>query len=345
MNTYVTALLISSLATGTIITAAANHWLIAWMGLELNTLAILPLLAHHHTPRATESAIKYFLTQAAASAMILLAATMNAYTSGQWDIMHTTTQPALTMLTLALAMKLGIAPLHAWLPETMQGTTLKMALILATWQKLAPFALLYMMTHLLHTPTILTLAMLSTLIGGWAGLNQTQLRKLMAFSSIAHLGWLISIMTLNKHLALLTLCLYINITTTMFSTMLPTNMKSLKDTTTTWSTLPPTMVTLLLTLISLGGLPPTSGFLPKWLILKELVSTNLLIIATLIALTSLLSLLFYIRITYLMSLTISPTTQTMKFKWRLLPPTNNLMTTTLPTTVMILPLMPILVTN
>nr|AAW72027.1 NADH dehydrogenase subunit 2 [Amphisbaena xera] len=345
MNPYVASLLVSSFATGTIIAASSNHWLMAWIGLELNTLAVLPLMAKTHTPRATESAIKYFLTQTAASIVLLLAITMNAHTTGQWDITQTTTQPALTMLTLALAMKLGIAPLHAWLPEVMQGTTLKMALIMATWQKLAPFTLLYTLAHMLHTPTIMMLATISILLGGWAGLNQTQLRKLMAFSSIAHLGWIIAVLTTNKHIALITLALYICMTTTMFTTMLPTDMKSLQDTATSWTTAPPMMLTALLTLISLGGLPPTTGFLMKWFILKELTFMNLQIIATLMATASLLSLLFYIRITYVMTLTISPTTPPMKLKWRLPTPTNTLMYMTIPITVMALPLTPLLITN
>nr|AAW72030.1 NADH dehydrogenase subunit 2 [Trogonophis wiegmanni] len=346
MNPLLCSMLFSSMATGTIIAASANHWLLAWMGLELNTLAILPLLATTHTPRATEAATKYFLIQAAASSMLLLASIINAQMTSQWDITQLTTQPAITMLTLALMMKLGVAPMHSWLPEIMQGTTTQMALVVATWQKLAPIALLFSTAHTLHTPTILGLALLSTLIGGWGGLNQTQLRKLMAFSSIAHLGWIISMMPLNMSLTMITLTLYIIMTTTMFMAMSLTNTKSLKDITTTWNSIPSTMVLLLLTLISLGGLPPLSGFMLKWLILKELVFTDLSITATLMALASLLSLMFYIRLGYLTSLTISPNTNMMETKWRLKPNHHTAgITTTMAMTIMLLPLMPVLITH
>lgn len=84
-------------------------------------------------------------------------------------------------------MKVGLAPTHFWLPEVLQGLDLTTGLILSTWQKVAPFALLLQIPH--HNPTLLViLGLLSTLIGGWGGLNQTQLRKILAYSSIAHLG-------------------------------------------------------------------------------------------------------------------------------------------------------------
>nr|YP_086855.1 NADH dehydrogenase subunit 2 [Diplometopon zarudnyi]AAT08504.1 NADH dehydrogenase subunit 2 [Diplometopon zarudnyi] len=343
MSPLVSSMMLSSVAAGTIIAASTHHWLLAWMGLELNTLAILPLLATSHTPRAIEATTKYFLIQAAASSMLLFASILNANLTGQWDITQLTTQPAITMLTLALMMKLGLAPMHAWLPEVMQGTPTQMAFIMATWQKLAPSALLLQTAHTLHTPTILSLALLSTLIGGWGGLNQTQLRKLLAFSSIAHLGWMMSIITMNTDLMLLTLTIYIIMTTTMFSIILTSHTKSLKDMTMMSSINPTMMILALLTLISLGGLPPLSGFAPKWLILTELTTWHLPAMATLMALASLLSLAFYIRLGYLTSLIIAPNTNMTKLNWRL-KPNHPTLTTTLTTTLtmMLLPITPLL---
>nr|ABL11115.1 NADH dehydrogenase subunit 2 [Blanus cinereus]ABL11116.1 NADH dehydrogenase subunit 2 [Blanus cinereus] len=346
MNPYILALMMSSVATGTIIVASTHHWLFAWIGLELNTLAILPLLAKTYTPRATEAATKYFLIQAAASSTLLFASSSNAWLTGQWSMTELTTQPAVTLLTMALMMKLGVAPLHTWLPEVMQGTSTNMALILATWQKLAPFTMLYITAHTLHTQTLLTLALTSTLIGGWGGLNQTQLRKMMAFSSIAHLGWTTAIITLNKDLALITLIIYITMTTTVFSTMSVLDTKSFKDATTTWTTTPTTTTILLLTLISLGGLPPLSGFAPKWFILNTLTYLALTALAVTLALTSLLSLMFYIRLTYITSLTLAPITSQMKLKWRLKPLQQTWRTTTTAAlTTMLLPLTPLIITN
>nr|QLI49122.1 NADH dehydrogenase subunit 2 [Lacerta agilis] len=319
MNPIISSLLISNLALGAIIVAASYHWFLAWIGLELNTLAIIPMLAKQHHPRATEAATKYFIIQATASSIILLSSIINAWHTGTWDITQLTTHPTPTLLTIALAMKLGLAPMHFWLPEVMQGINTSTALIMTTWQKLPPMALLYLTTHQLPTMIVLLLAVLSVLIGGWSGLNQTQLRKIMAFSSIAHLGWMLTISTISNELLLFTLMIYLLMTTSMFMTLIFSTAKTTKDLGVLWATSPTLSTTTMITLMALGGLPPLIGFTPKWLILQELTINHLTPLATSIALTSLLSLMFYMRLTYITTLTISPNTTNLSMKWRFKP--------------------------
>nr|ABW04580.1 NADH dehydrogenase subunit 2 [Crotaphytus nebrius]ABW04581.1 NADH dehydrogenase subunit 2 [Crotaphytus nebrius] len=335
-------ILTSSLATGTIITLSSYHWLLAWIGLEINTLAIIPIISKQHHPRSTEAATKYFLTQAAASALILFSSTINAWEMGTWNIMSMTNSQANILLTMALAMKLGLAPAHFWLPEVLQGSTMKTALIISTWQKLAPTALMFLTINNLSPKILLTMGLLSTTIGGWGGLNQTQLRKIMAYSSIAHLGWIATIAPMMTNIMILNLMIYITMTTSMFLALIMTQSKTIQDTTTSWTSSPTITITTMLTLLSLGGLPPLSGFLPKWLILEELTTQNLTPMATLLAMTSLLSLFFYLRLTYTTTLTLSPNTPPIKHKWRFKPKTSKLLTITLPASTMILPLTPMM---
>nr|YP_010485788.1 NADH dehydrogenase subunit 2 [Lepidotrigla abyssalis]UVW81934.1 NADH dehydrogenase subunit 2 [Lepidotrigla abyssalis] len=316
MNPYILATLLFGLGLGTTITFASSHWLLAWMGLEINTLAILPLMAQHHHPRAVEATTKYFLTQATGAAMLLFASTTNAWLTGQWDIQQMSHPLPVTLITLALALKLGLAPVHAWLPEVLQGLDLTTGLILSTWQKLAPFALLVQIQP--SNPTLLVaLGVISTLIGGWGGLNQTQLRKILAYSSIAHLGWMILVLQFSPSLTLLTLSTYLLMT---FSTFLvfklntSTNINSLA---TSWAKAPALTTLTPLILLSLGGLPPLTGFMPKWLILQELTKQDLAPTATLAALAALLSLYFYLRLSYAMTLTMSPNVTTGTTPWRL----------------------------
>nr|ACD42810.1 NADH dehydrogenase subunit 2 [Uma notata notata] len=343
MSPMTTTILISSLATGTVITASSHHWLMAWIGLEMNTLAIIPMISKKHHPRATEAATKYFLTQAAASAMILFASTMNAWHTGTWDIINMTDPTANTLLTMALAMKLGLAPMHFWLPEVLQGSTMKTAMIITTWQKLAPMALILITSNNLSTTTLLTMGMLSTLLGGWAGLNQTQTRKIMAYSSIAHLGWMAAITSIMPNILVLNLTLYLLMTTSMFFTLILLNSKNIKDMATSTTTSTTTTAISMLVLLSLGGLPPLTGFMPKWLILEELTMQNLTTTASVLALSALLSLFFYLRLSYSTTITLAPNTTTMKHKWRF-KPTNNtlLLTLTLPMSLLMLPLTPMM---
>nr|AAP84458.1 NADH dehydrogenase subunit 2 [Sceloporus carinatus] len=343
MSPMTTTILISSLATGTIITTSSHHWLMAWIGLEMNTLAIIPMISKQHHPRATEAATKYFLTQAAASALILFSSTINAWQSGTWDILNSTNHIANILLTMAIAMKLGLAPVHFWLPEVLQGTTMKTALIIVTWQKLAPMALMYQTSNNLSTTMMLTMGMISAMVGGWAGLNQTQTRKIMAFSSIAHLGWMASIITIMPNILLLNLLIYLTMTTSMFITLILLNSKNITDLMISW-TMSPTITTLtMLTLLSLGGLPPLTGFMPKWLILEELTMQTLNTTAIILVLSSLLSLFFYLRLTYMSTITLSPNTTTTTHKWRFKHTTNTLLLTlTLPMSILMLPMTPLL---
>nr|ABW04286.1 NADH dehydrogenase subunit 2 [Crotaphytus antiquus]ABW04287.1 NADH dehydrogenase subunit 2 [Crotaphytus antiquus] len=342
MSPTTTTILISSLATGTIITLSSYHWLLAWIGLEINTLAIIPIISKQHHPRSTEAATKYFLTQAAASALILFSSTVNAWETGTWSILSMTNPQANILLTMALAMKLGLAPMHFWLPEVLQGSTMKTALIISTWQKLAPTALMYLTINNMSPKILLTMGLLSTIIGGWGGLNQTQLRKIMAYSSIAHLGWMAAIAPMMTNIMILNLMIYIIMTTSMFLALITTKSKTIQDTTMSWTSSPTMTITTMLTLLSLGGLPPMSGFMPKWLILEELTTQNLTPMATLLAMTSLLSLFFYLRLTYTTTLTLSPNTSTTKHKWRFKPKISKLLTLTLPASTMILPLTPMI---
>nr|ADF59384.1 NADH dehydrogenase subunit 2 [Cyrtodactylus philippinicus]ADF59385.1 NADH dehydrogenase subunit 2 [Cyrtodactylus philippinicus] len=314
MSPTIWMLLLTSLLTSTVITMSSNHWLLAWFGLELNTLSILPMIMKSHHPRATEAATKYFLIQVTAAAMILLAGITNAWQTGQWTITHTA--PTTTLLTtMAIMLKLGAAPLYMWYPHVLLGTTTNIALVISTWQKIAPLTLLYMTHNHLNPTTMLLLGLLSTLTGGWAGLNQTQIRTIMAFSSIAHMGWLITAIAISPTLTTLTMLLYTLMTLATFMPLATT--KTTTDIGTMWPLSPTALTTTMITLMSLGGLPPLTGFMPKWLILKELSSMGLPLIATALLMSSLLSLYFYIRLAYLTMLTTPPTTTNTEHKWRL----------------------------
>nr|ABU49955.1 NADH dehydrogenase subunit 2 [Chirostoma grandocule] len=316
MNPHILATLLFGLGLGTTITFASSHWLLAWMGLEMNTLAIIPLMAQHHHPRAVEATTKYFLTQATAAAMLLFASTTNAWLSGQWEIQHISHPVPVAMITLALALKVGLAPLHAWLPEVLQGLDLTTGLILSTWQKLAPFALLLQIQPA-DSHALIALGLASTLVGGWGGLNQTQLRKILAYSSIAHLGWMILVLQFSPSLTLLALLTYFVMTFSTFMAFKLNNSTTINMLATSWSKAPALTSITPLILLSLGGLPPLTGFMPKWLILQELAKQDLALTATFAALSTLLSLYFYLRLTYAMTLTMSPNNLPGTAPWRL----------------------------
>nr|YP_010037197.1 NADH dehydrogenase subunit 2 [Poecilogale albinucha]AAW83858.1 NADH dehydrogenase subunit 2 [Poecilogale albinucha]QQW47934.1 NADH dehydrogenase subunit 2 [Poecilogale albinucha] len=316
MKPIIFIVIMSTVILGTMMVLMSSHWLTTWIGFEMNMLAIIPILMKKISPRATEASTKYFLTQATASMLLMLGIIINLLLTGQWAVLNTPNPITSNMLTMALAMKLGLSPFHFWVPEVTQGIPLSSGMILLTWQKIAPLSILYQISPSTNTNLLMTMAIASVLVGGWGGLNQTQLRKIMAYSSIAHMGWMIAVTAYNPTLMMLNLTIYVMMTLGMFMLF------SLNMSTTTlslshmWNKFPLTTSLVLVTMLSLGGLPPLSGFTPKWMIIHELTKNEMIAPAMFMAITALLNLYFYMRLTYSTALTMFPSTNTMKMKWQ-----------------------------
>nr|AAY53658.1 NADH dehydrogenase subunit 2 [Elanus leucurus] len=333
-----------SLVAGTVTTISSNHWMMAWVGLELNTFAIIPLISKSHHPRAVEATIKYFLVQATASILLLFSSMTNASFTGQWDITQLTHPTSSLLLTVAIAMKLGLVPFHFWFPEVLQGSPLTTALLLSTLMKFPPITLLFLTSHSLNPTLLTTMAIASTALGGWMGLNQTQTRKILAFSSISHLGWMTAVLIYNPKLTLLTFYLYTLTTTAVFLTLNSTKSLKLSTMMTSWTKSPTLNTTLMLTLLSLAGLPPLTGFLPKWLIIEELTKQEMSTTATVIATLSLLGLFFYLRLAYYSTITLPPNSTNHMKQWHLAKPTATTTAALTTMSLLTLPLSPLILT-
>nr|AAG42065.1 NADH dehydrogenase subunit 2 [Zenaida asiatica]AAG42066.1 NADH dehydrogenase subunit 2 [Zenaida asiatica] len=344
MNPHAKLISTLSLLLGTTITITSNHWVMAWTGLEINTLAIIPLISKPHHPRAIEATIKYFLVQAAASALLLFSSMTNAWATGQWDITQLTHPTSCLLLTIAIAMKLGLAPFHFWYPEVLQGSSMTTALLLSTAMKLPPTTILFLTSHSLNSTLLATLAIISAALGGWMGLNQTQIRKILAFSSISHMGWMTIIIIYNPNLTLMTFYLYILMTATVFLTFNTTKTLKLTTMMTSWAKAPMLNTTLMLTLLSLAGLPPLTGFLPKWLIIQELTKQEMTTAATIMAMLSLLGLFFYLRLAYYSTITLPPNTVNHMKQWGTSKTTNTLIAILTSLATILLPLSPMILT-
>nr|AAQ97041.2 NADH dehydrogenase subunit 2 [Lagonosticta rufopicta] len=342
MNPQAKLVFITSLLLGTTITISSNHWIMAWTGLEINTLAILPLISKSHHPRAIEAATKYFLVQATASALVLFSSMTNAWHTGQWDITQLTHPVSCLILTSAIAMKLGLVPFHFWFPEVLQGSPLTTGLILSTAMKLPPMTLLFMTSPSLNPTLLTTMAILSAALGGWMGLNQTQVRKILAFSSISHLGWMAIVITYNPKLTLLNFYLYALMTAAVFLTLNSIKVLKLSTLMTAWTKAPALNAVLMLTLLSLAGLPPLTGFLPKWLIIQELTKQDMAPTATIISLLSLLGLFFYLRLAYCATITLPPHTVNHMKQWHTNKPTNILIAVLTSLSITLLPIAPMI---
>nr|AMH85526.1 NADH dehydrogenase subunit 2 [Chloroprocta idioidea] len=280
----------SILMMGTLISISANSWLGAWMGLEINLLAFIPLMSDSKL-MSTEASLKYFLTQALASSVFLFAVILFLLNSSKTNSNYFMEM----MIFSSLLLKSGSAPFHFWFPNVMEGLSWSNALILMTWQKIAPLMLI---SYIIFKPLIIISIILSSLIGALGGLNQTSLRKLMAYSSINHLGWMLAAMY-NSNLLWMTYFMFYSFLT--FCMIFMFNMFKTSHINQLFTLFFHSKVMkffLFFNLLSLGGLPPFLGFFPKWIVIQSLTMNNQYFLLTFMVLMTLITLYFYMRLCY-----------------------------------------------
>lgn len=287
-------LFLFSTIVGTLISLSASNWISLYIGIELNLFAFIPLALKSPNNKSYEAVIKYFLAQTLGS-LLFLATTI-------WlNISPHTTLPS-TLLPLRLIVKAGAGPLHFWFPNVISGFNWHLCLLLITWQKLFPLLFIF---HSLTTPSTYLLTILyiaGTLSGALGGLNQTSLRGILAYSSISHTGWILTVSTFSPICATIYLFIYILTSLTLILTLAPWfNIDSSKLTSLiSFPTIHKSI--LLLLFLSQAGLPPFLGFLPKWQIIDQLTLFSPWAVIPLL-LASILTLFFYLKITLFISLT------------------------------------------
>uniref|UniRef100_A0AAU6PCE2 NADH-ubiquinone oxidoreductase chain 2 n=1 Tax=Diplonychus sp. TaxID=2977879 RepID=A0AAU6PCE2_9HEMI len=282
-------LFLLTLIIGTLITVSSDNWLGVWMGLEINLISFVPLISKTNYTSSSEAMMVYFLTQALGSAtllMMIIIDNMSMISTLEMNTYIKTVMVASTML------KSGLAPFHFWFPEVANKLTWTNCMILMTWQKIAPLTI---MSHLIENLNIIYIvAMMSTTIGAIGGLNQTSLRKIMAYSSISHLGWIIACMKMDNNMWMIYLLIYSMVVIMVMMIFNYSSMYYLPQINMNMMTMTEKLLYVTL-FMSLGGLPPFLGFLPKWLVIQSLMMNSMYMILTIMVLTTLITLFYYLR--------------------------------------------------
>nr|YP_008854793.1 NADH dehydrogenase subunit 2 [Cherax cainii]AHA59375.1 NADH dehydrogenase subunit 2 [Cherax cainii] len=283
-----------SLLSGTLLSISSSSWFSAWIGLELNLMSFIPLISSKNNQLPSEAALKYFLIQALGSAIIILASSLTPLNSSF----------ALLAISLALLLKLGAAPFHFWFPQVMEGLNWIQAIILMTIQKLAPMFLISYLSMSFFTNTFIFVSALTcAVIGALGGMNQTSLRKILSYSSINHMSWMLIAMSINETSWIIYFFMYALMSSSIslyfmslqsfyFSHLINSNSSYMSK------------IVSMFSLYSLGGMPPFSGFIPKWIIIQEMILSSFLFSLLVLLLSSLVTLYFYIRLS-LTSMSIS----------------------------------------
>nr|APX40083.1 NADH dehydrogenase subunit 2 [Chaetocnema obesa] len=298
------------LMIGTLITISSYNWFSMWIGLEINLLSIMPLFKSNFNTFPAEATIKYFIVQALASTFILFSIiiSMNSFeytpfSNNYWLSM---------ILNSGLLTKLGAAPFHTWFPEVSEGLNWLNNFILMTWQKIAPSILLmYNINTLFFTYIII----ISSLIGGIYGLNQMSLRKILAYSSINHIGWMLASMFFFKSIWINYFLIYSIINLNIMMIFYYFNIFYINQLFNLLNSNKLVKLIFMFNFFSLGGLPPFLGFYPKWLTLNLMINGHFYFISLILVITTLITLFFYIRLTFSsLTLSFNETINPMKFK-------------------------------
>uniref|UniRef100_UPI003002842B NADH dehydrogenase subunit 2 n=1 Tax=Parotis vertumnalis TaxID=3112173 RepID=UPI003002842B len=273
-----------------LISISSNSWFGCWIGLEINLLSFIPLINNSNNILSSEASLKYFLVQSIASINLLFCIILKMILIKNFEMNNFLS----IMINSSLLMKMGSAPFHFWFPNIVEGLSWFNNFILMTWQKITPIILL---SYYFNKNFLIIIIIMNSIIGAIGGLNQTSLRKLMAFSSINNLSWMIASMMISENLWLFYFTIYsfmISIMCFLFYLMNMFFINQLFFMNINYMI----KLSLMINFLSLGGLPPFIGFFPKWIIINFLLMNKLFFLTFILIMMSLIMLFFYIRILY-----------------------------------------------
>ncbi len=314
---------------GMMILVSASSLLTVYLGLELLSLSMYSMVAlQRDSVTASEAAMKYFVLGALASGLLLYGMSMLYGVAGTLDLSELLIKVSnlesqrllltfgLVFLVVGIAFKLGLAPFHMWVPDVYEGAATPTTQFIGTAPKLAAFG----MTMRLFVDgleglaeqwqqMLIILAILSMGIGNLLALAQKNLKRMLAYSTIAHMGFLllgiISATSAGYAGSMFYVTIYALMSMGAFGTIiLLSSARSESDQLSDLAGLakrsPWFAFILLILMFSMAGVPPFGGFWAKWFVLKEVVAADYVWLAAVAVMFSIIGAFYYLRIVKLM---------------------------------------------
>nr|YP_010535636.1 NADH dehydrogenase subunit 2 [Alectorobius peruvianus]UYB78522.1 NADH dehydrogenase subunit 2 [Alectorobius peruvianus] len=270
------------LGTSALMALSSSSLFLLWICLEINMMSFIPLM-YSKNYIAMNSTLLYFLTQSSASSIYILAALMLYFNPSFMSF-------SMILVMITMLIKLGAAPFHIWFPKISEGLDFNSLAILLTVQKMIPLHIM----SLLKNKFLVIFIIISALVGSLGGFTQFTLRKILAFSSISHLAWMLSLLLLCSNFWLIYLLIYSSIIWIMTNIMNIYNMNAFNSKS---KKVNEVNLFMIVTLLSLGGMPPSVGFIMKWFSMKVIIYHLPTLMVPLI-LSTIINLFFYLRLAY-----------------------------------------------
>ena len=313
---------------GIMLLVSAGSLITVYLGLELLTLSSYALVALNRDSRlSSEAAIKYFVLGALASGMLLYGMSMIYGATGTLDLaqLHAvashTAMPhllsfGLIFIIVGIAFKLGAAPFHMWIPDVYEGAPTAVTIFIASGSKLAAFGMAYRLLgngliELAHQWQLMlaVLAVLSLAIGNLVAIVQTNLKRLLAYSTISHMGYLllglVNAGPEGYSAAMFYAISYALMGTAAFGVILALSRsgfdcEDIDDLKGLNQRSPWLAFLMLLTMFSLAGVPPLFGFFAKLMVLQAAMNAGFLWLAIVGAVFAIVGLYYYLRVVKVM---------------------------------------------
>lgn len=298
-------ILILIIALSSLLLVSSINWLSIYLAIELQTLSLFILVAiKRDSVYSTEAGLKYFVLGAVSSGLFLFGCTLLYGLSGEISIQGGNSiwvsDMGKILITISLLFKLSAAPFHMWAPDVYEGSPTIITALLATVPKVGVFSILVQIGPVSNI--ILVCAVISIIYGAIGALNQTKIKRLLAYSGIGHMGFILFGVGIGSfesiQASIIYMIIYIIMSICGFSIIL--SLKLTKTLIVEVSGLsrkdPAIAVALGLTFLSTAGVPPLAGFLSKWLILLAGVSSGYYLISILVVLSSVVAGVYYVRL-------------------------------------------------
>jgi NADH-quinone oxidoreductase subunit N len=312
-------------ALGMILVSSALHWLIFFLGLEMLSLSLYVLIAiRKRHPGSNEAGLKYFIMGAVSSAFLTFGIAMVYATTGKMDIVQSlspniqiVSTPSmllgLSLILIGIGFKISMVPFHLWTPDVYQGAPAPVTAFLAAGSKVALFSALLRLAYYYSGNTagstsvfvFWILALLTMAVGNITALAQTRVKRLLAYSSIAQMGYLLMTLLAVRQSGVLAIMFYLTVYALMdlgaFGTLatLSAEEEDLDDLDNFRGLAhihPWRSALLTVCLVSLAGLPPTAGFMGKFILFRAVLEARFVVIAVLGMVTVIVSIYFYFRV-------------------------------------------------
>nr|YP_009107334.1 NADH dehydrogenase subunit 2 [Cipangopaludina cathayensis]AIU38939.1 NADH dehydrogenase subunit 2 [Cipangopaludina cathayensis] len=291
---------------GTIFSISSVHWLSIWVGLELNLIGFLPILVYGKNIGESEAGTKYFIVQAMGSSFLMFSSLVLFSYTFSWEILGMLDFEyflwSMLFLMMGLFMKIGMFPFHFWFPGVMSGLSWLSCLLLITWQKVAPVFLVSMLMETVGVIWLLLMVCImscgSAVVGGFGGMNQSQVRSLLAYSSIGHMGWIVFSLCQSCYNMKVYFLIYVFISLCLFIVLWYSNatlMISLNN----FIKCLFIDFSIILMFLSLSGLPPLLGFVAKWNVFVSTSNFYMCGFILLLILGSIMSLFYYLSLFFI----------------------------------------------